>query len=316
MNILSLKLVSISYSGQSIGDDIRVEIEALGAFFALNKKLQKGQTADIQKEVVQIPVVELSHVIPIFLRIIERDPIFNDTGSTESTISVKSGQRPKQTTHHVTVQEWRGILGRKALFTVVLETVIAPAVKYVLEGKNGWTEVKPEDGKKVFSLPVHTKVMLSQRDDRREYFTVMEGPERGRKASLTANRDGSPYLGDENQHSAPVNLIYSISKKTLRLDREIYQTVDYKNMPWAPGRYDVELPDFSHRGGRVYLNEAPHALTWFRVGHTDARYIHTGSRSAGCITLIEHNRWEKLYQILIRARKDDGINIGTLEVIV
>lgn len=314
MNILSLKLVSISYSGQSIGDDIRIEIEALGTFFALNKKLQKGHTADIQKEITQIPAIESSLVIPISLRIIERDPVFNDTSSIETTLSVKSGQRPKQTTHHITVQEWRGALGKKALFTVVLETAIAPAVKYILEGKNGWTKVKPEDGKKPFSLPVHTKVVLSHHDDNREYFIVMEGPERGRKASVEFQEDRSSFLGNKNEHREPATLVYSISKKTLRLGRQIYAAVDYPDEPWTPGVYDVEMSDYPHPGGRHYLDRAPHALTWFRVGHDGARYIHTGGRSAGCITLTEHSRWEILYQVLIRARKNDGISIGTLEV--
>lgn len=314
MNILSLKLVSISYADSSIGDDIRIEIETLGTFFALNKKLQKGHTADIQKEIAQIPVPTLPQTILVSMRIIERDPIFNDVENADIVLTVEPReQTSKQTSHRITVQEWRGVLGKKAVFTVALETAIVPAIRYVLDGKNGWTGVKPEDGQKPFSLSTHTKVMLSRRDNRREYFTVMEGPERGRKASTEFQR--SSFLGNKNEQRELVDLTYSISKKTLRLGREVYQTVDYKNAPWAPGTYDVELPDFPHPGGRAYLKEAPHALTWFLVGHTGERYIHIGSRSAGCITLIERGRWEKLYQILIRARKGDGVSVGILHVI-
>lgn len=315
MKILSLKLVNISYEGSSIGDDIRIEIEALGTFFALNKKLPKGRTADIQKEIVQIPALALPPVIPVSIRrIVERDPVFNDSGNIDISLPVPKGRQPTQTFYRINVREWRGAFRKTAVFTVTLEMEIHPATKYVLEGKNGWTKVKPEDGNKTFSLPTHTKVSLLKTDDR-EHFTVMEGPERGRKASVEFQEDESSFLGDKNEHREPTRLAYSVSKKTLRFGRETYAAVDYPDEPWTPGIHDIELPDYPHPGGRPYLDRAPHALTWFRAGHDGERYIHTGGRSAGCITLTEHGRWEKLYQVLIRARKGDGISAGILHVI-
>lgn len=92
-----------------------------------------------------------------------------------------------------------------------------------------------------------------------------------------------------------------------------YQTVDYPRRPWAPGTYDIEIPDTPHKGGLRY-SEATRSRTWFRVGHTGDRYIHTGGASAGCMTIIERSQWDQLCSVLIRDRKRDGVNVGTVEV--
>lgn len=42
--LIQLKLSKIKYSGDSIGDDIRVEIEILGKFLSVNKTIKAGAT--------------------------------------------------------------------------------------------------------------------------------------------------------------------------------------------------------------------------------------------------------------------------------
>ena len=44
-----LKLKSISYSGNSIGDDIRLEINILGKPFSLKKKIKVGTKQEFDK---------------------------------------------------------------------------------------------------------------------------------------------------------------------------------------------------------------------------------------------------------------------------
>lgn len=85
-------------------------------------------------------------------------------------------------------------------------------------------------------------------------------------------------------------------------------------MPWKKGTYDVEIPDAPHSGGLRYP-EAALSRTWFRVGHTGDRYIHTGAGSLGCITVLERDRWDALCSMLMRARKGDNVSVGTLTVI-
>jgi hypothetical protein len=86
-------------------------------------------------------------------------------------------------------------------------------------------------------------------------------------------------------------------------------------LPWQKGLYDIELPDYPHRGGRNYLNQSKRAMTWFRIGHGSERYLHAGGLSLGCITVIETKRWMEIYDALIKSRKGDFISVGTLEVI-
>ncbi|MEK7198102.1 MAG: hypothetical protein AAB648_01405, partial [Patescibacteria group bacterium] len=57
------------------------------------------------------------------------------------------------------------------------------------------------------------------------------------------------------------------------------------------------------------------AMTWFKIGHGGERYLHAGGLSLGCITVIETSRWMEVYNILIRARKDDFMSVGVLEVV-
>lgn len=67
--------------------------------------------------------------------------------------------------------------------------------------------------------------------------------------------------------------------------------VDNKSIESLPAYlYDIEIPDYPHLGGARYEKEAPRAKTWFRIGHRGDRYLHTGGRSLGCITIIETTR--------------------------
>ena len=48
---ITLKLLNIKYSGDSIGDDIRVEIEILNKLSRIDKRIKSGTTAKINKEI-------------------------------------------------------------------------------------------------------------------------------------------------------------------------------------------------------------------------------------------------------------------------
>ena len=78
--------------------------------------------------------------------------------------------------------------------------------------------------------------------------------------------------------------------------------------------YDIEIPDYPHGVPGTYL-EAQRPRIWFRIGHTGERYLHAGSRSLGCMTIIETSRWMEIYNVLIKARKPDFMSVGVLEVV-
>lgn len=135
------------------------------------------------------------------------------------------------------------------------------------------------------------------------------------QASVLLKEDRSSRFSKINPHKKQVNLTYSISKKILKMGRKTYTTIDYPDAIWKKGTYDIEIPDYPHEGGLDYENSATHTTTWFRVDHKDDRYIHTGMRSRGCITLTENNRWDELYIVFISARKGDDVSVGILTVI-
>lgn len=179
---------------------------------------------------------------------------------------------------------------------------------------NEWLQVKRLDGKGEISLPAYLKVKLDETRFNREYISIEEGSFQGIKASIKLNDNGQSYLQAEDEQTEPVTLKYSISKKILYLGKEKYLTTDYRGLVWEKGLYDVEIPDYPHKGGRRYT-EAKYGITWFRISHGGERYLHTGQVSLGCITLTEQKKWDNLYKVLIKARKNDGKSIGILEVI-
>ncbi len=259
----------------------------------------------------------------VLITVIERDLLFNDVGSAKGSVKVNiSVAKPQQFVFEVQVRETRSIFGKFwgtkiAAFEITLEAEVSNTIKYVPDEDEirGWLEVRLEDDKSIESLPAYLKVKVERADAKREYFTILEGPHRGRPASVKLRDNGSSWFITEVRHKSMIRAKYSISQKTFILNGKKYKTVDYPGSPWQKGLYDIELPDYPHRGGRNYLDQSKRAMTWFRIGHSGERYLHTGGRSLGCITVIETKRWMEIYNILIKARKDDFMSVGIFEVI-
>jgi len=169
--------------------------------------------------------------------------------------------------------------------------------------------------KSKINLPAFLKIKKEKSDAKREYFLIMEGAYRGEYASVTLRDGGTSQFVSGIIHEPMAYVKYSISQKIFFLDGKKYKAADHPDSPWKKGLYDIEIPDYPHRGGARYQNEAPRAKTWFRIGHSGARYLHTGSRSLGCLTIVEVSRWSEIYNALIKARKGDSASVGVLEVI-
>jgi hypothetical protein len=88
-----------------------------------------------------------------------------------------------------------------------------------------------------------------------------------------------------------------------------------ENNPQPYGVYDLEIPDEVHALGGAYESISPFAKTWFRVGHSGDRYLHTGSISAGCTTVTEVTAWTAIYNYLIARRKGDGRSVAVMRVV-
>ncbi|MBU0999630.1 hypothetical protein KKG24_05030, partial [Patescibacteria group bacterium] len=297
---VQLKLSKIKYGGDSIGRDIRVEVEILGKFLRVDKRIKAGTAAEINREVGRFETDRGLFQAEILITVIERDLLFNDVGNAKGSVKINTAiSKPQQFVFEVQVKENRSILGKfwgkaTAVFEITLEAEDSDATKYVSDESDGWLWVLLEDNKTKIDLPAFLKVKVERSDNKREYFIILEGPYRGRPASVVFRNDGSSWFIASVKHEPMARAKYSISQKTFILKGRKYKTVDYPEAPWKKGLYDIEIPDYAHRGGANYP-EAKRAKTWFKIGHSGERYLHAGGRSLGCITVIETKRWMEIY---------------------
>ena len=132
---IQLKLSKIKYKGNSIGDDIRVEIEALGKFLRVDKRIKVGKTAKIDKEVGRFETDQKTFQMGVLINAIEKDLLFNDVAKIESNIKINTAStRQQQFVFKVKVRETRSIFGRfwgtkTAVFEITLEAVASDAIK-------------------------------------------------------------------------------------------------------------------------------------------------------------------------------------------
>jgi len=323
LKFIQLKLSKIKYSGDSIGDDIRVEVEALGKFLRVDKRIKVGATAEINREVGSFETDQKLLKLNTQIVVIEKDLLFNDVSQANLEIKIDTTTNERQQFFcKIEIKETRSIFGKiwgnkKALFETILEAEVSDAMRYVPNNNelNGWIRVRLEDDKSIKPLPAYLKVKFIKRDNKREYFTVLEGVYHGKLSSVALKEDGSSWLISDIERKPPVKASYSISRKVLTLNGKKYQTVDYRGSQWQKGLYDIEIPDYPHAGGSRYENDAPRAKTWFRIGHNGERYLHAGGRSLGCITVIELTKWHEIYDALINSRKNDLISVGVLEIV-
>lgn len=187
--------------------------------------------------------------------------------------------------------------------------------KYIVGGGDGWLNVKRDPSGEIIALPEYLKVELTSIANGREYFTVLEGPERTKKFSVLAGnlRGGNPgYRG-------PASLVFSLSQRTLTYSGGRATAFSHPDNPIHVGTHPIQILDFPHPHGRNYLGTTPYALNWFYLGHGNAvpgnndRYLHPGTLSAGCVT-VEPRDWNALYRYLILCRSGDGKTVGSIQV--
>ena len=318
-----LKLVKIKYGGDSVGRDIRVETEVLGKFLRVDKRIEAGTTAEINREVGRFETDRGLFQTEVFITVVEKDFLFNDIGNTNGSVKINTTlSKPQQFVFEAQVKETRSIFGKfwgmkTAVFEITLEAEASDAIKYtpdIEEGRGkGWLIVKFA-GESDKSLPAYIKLKIEHIDTEREYFTILEGAYRGMSASVKVSKDHSLRLITGIKHEPLARITYSISKKILTLKGKKYKADDDPKNPWGKGLYDIEIPDHPHEGGLKYP-EAGRGTVWFKIGHSGERYLHPGRVSAGCISVTETARWMEIYNALIKARKGDFMSVGVLEVI-
>ena len=113
MKILTLTLTNIKYTGDSIGDDIRAEIDVFGKFLRIDKIIKVSATKEINQEIGKFETDQKLFKSGIRITIIEKDLLFNDVGSIDSDIEIDTKiTKSQQFIYKVEIKEIRSVLGK------------------------------------------------------------------------------------------------------------------------------------------------------------------------------------------------------------
>jgi len=317
---IQFKLTKIKYAGKSIGSDIRVNIGILDRTLEIDKRIKVGSTVDFAKEIGSFPTDQRYFTTKVKVTITEKDILFNDINSLEKVIKIDTANsKPQKFVCPIELREkrfWKNWGKSIAKFEITIEGSVIEAIKYIPDIDNGWFKVRLANGETA-SIPAFLKVQSEYIEGGREYIKILEGLYKDRSASVSLDdkNNNNSWLLTDVKHEPLINFQYSISKRVLIVNNKKYQTADYAGSQWKKGWYDIELPDYPHKDPRNYVNISSRFKTWFRIGHEGERYLHTGRVSLGCITITEVEKWNEIYDKLIKARKGDFISVGVLEVI-
>ncbi|UPK41170.1 hypothetical protein [Paenibacillus pabuli] len=193
------------------------------------------------------------------------------------------------------------------------------SIRYVSNADNeGWLLVRLSGSQNPEALPQYLRVDYTNTDAGREHFKIIEGAYLGKEGSVKLKEDGSSYLanGDPKLPAAKVHFVIE-NKKLWYEDGGWIGPIDAKTHPdnkVPVGIHDIEIPDNPHKVPEDYMQKSIFAKTWFRISHSGDRYLHTGSVSAGCVTVTDIPKWTDLYNYLIARRKGDSKSIGEIHV--
>lgn len=121
---VSIKILKIQYGGDSIGNDILLEIEFAGEkVFSSYQTIKPGSTFEYNSEVKKFQGVAESFEIPTKFKVTEKDWLYSDVGETSGTIHIDSKLLPQTSEFQVKVQEKNKLTRGKstAIFTITLE---------------------------------------------------------------------------------------------------------------------------------------------------------------------------------------------------
>ena len=115
---VKIRLKKIQYTGQPIGNDIKVEVNIDGRHSEWKQKMKLGSIAEPNVEIAKL---DNSGTFEVNIKIIEKDFIFSDEGETNGTIRLEPSL-PQTFDFEVKVQERRKLFRKKtAVFLITLE---------------------------------------------------------------------------------------------------------------------------------------------------------------------------------------------------
>lgn len=188
--------------------------------------------------------------------------------------------------------------------------------RYTSAGTDGWLNVRREPSGIIIALPEYIATEMESSSNGRDHFIVKEGVERGNRFSVKAG-----YLKTQPPAYRPAaSMQFSLSRSILTYATGRARAFTDEGNPIRPGTHPIQLPDFPHHLGAIYLQQSAYAKNWFYLGQGNSvigkndRYLHPGGVSNGCIT-VHPTDWTQLYQYLVLCRSGDEKTVGNVVVV-
>lgn len=123
--VIKIKLVKITYSGDSIGKNIRIETKVEDRFFAYDRTIKHGSTVEMSQTIASFPA-DQSINNQLDVKVIEKDFLFNDVGTNSITIPFDpKTQNSQEFIVEVKVREWNRIFRKStAIFSIVFRAEV------------------------------------------------------------------------------------------------------------------------------------------------------------------------------------------------
>ena len=216
-------------------------------------------------------------------------------------------------------------------------------LRYVNEiASDGWLQARSEVSHTLIPLAKYTAVRIDDAQADRTTFTVMDGPQAGKRLSLTTS-NAKRYLGTTAPAQSPAKLEvtygayvpkwHSVARSqdldqqmaTLKIDAISVQVTMNTNWggsfyPLPPGEYDVLVPDGPHSADMTHYyrktyKDLVYDQVWFPIKYKDnSRFVHIGNVSDGCVTVLDMNQWAAIHEAIISHRSLDGSSVARLIV--
>ena len=168
------------------------------------------------------------------------------------------------------------------------------ADKYVYaprDADKGWLLVKPETGANI-SIPYGLKLRMIEVKDKRDYFEIVEGVNKGVFASVSRSKSES-YLLDALKHLPAGTVKFDLKTQVLFYGGHgpfnAFSGGGHDGFTPVPaGTHKLAIPAFPTKQTRKeYEKWTQFHKSWFRIGLdvSKDRFLHPGAISDGCVTV-------------------------------
>jgi hypothetical protein len=162
---------------------------------------------------------------------------------------------------------------------------------FVARTSDCWLRVQLTGGP-IASLCFGIQVTAPEAKGGREHFTILDGVNKGKKASVATNA-GQSFLTTNLRHGPAASVRFDRASQAAYFNRKgpfnaFSGGGSHGFTAVLPGRYELAIPAFPTKQTRTaYTTWTKYHNLWFRIGTNVAgsRFLHPGEISEGCVTV-------------------------------